>query len=68
MDITHEYTKKRCDFGKQPQFCEQGPEMCDNVPPNPAEFKNYILRNPVHQPTQNTTAFSQNRVNTIRYS
>ncbi|XP_022112334.2 dynein axonemal intermediate chain 2 isoform X1 [Pieris rapae] len=66
MEITFSYTKKRCEFGRQPLFCEQGPELCDSVPPNTAEHKHYILRNPVHQPTQNTPCFSEHHVNTIR--
>ncbi|CAK1550175.1 unnamed protein product [Leptosia nina] len=66
MEITYSYTKRRCDFGRQPLFCEQGPEMCDTIATNPAEHKHYILRNPVHQPTQNTPRFSENYVNTIR--
>ncbi|VVD01109.1 unnamed protein product [Leptidea sinapis] len=66
MDIAFTYNKKRFDFGKQPLFCEQGPEMCDTISTNVAEHKHYILRNPVHQPTQNTPVFSKNYVNTVR--
>ncbi|XP_063839163.1 dynein intermediate chain 3, ciliary-like [Ostrinia nubilalis] len=66
MEITYQYTKVRCSFGRQPLFCEQGPEMCDSVAANEKEQKLYILRNPVHQPTQNTPFFSENHVNTIR--
>ncbi|XP_052756761.1 dynein intermediate chain 3, ciliary-like [Galleria mellonella] len=66
MDITYQYTKKRYDFGRQPMFCEQGPEMCDSIATNVAEHKHYILRNPVHQLTQNTPAFSEHHVNTRR--
>ncbi|KAM3955366.1 LOW QUALITY PROTEIN: dynein intermediate chain 3, ciliary-like [Aphomia sociella] len=66
MDISYQYTKKRCDFGRQPMFCEQGPEMCDSIATNVSEHKHYILRNPVHQPTQNTPTFSEHHINTIR--
>jgi hypothetical protein len=66
MDITYQYTKLRCNFGRQVMFCEYGPEMCDSIPVNAAEQKLYILRNPVHQPTQNTPTFSQQHINTIR--
>lgn len=66
MEIAYSYTKRRCDFGRQPLFCEQGPELCDSVPAAAAEHRNYILRNPVHQATQNTPAFSEHRLNTIR--
>ncbi|XP_050361586.1 dynein axonemal intermediate chain 2-like [Nymphalis io] len=66
MEIAYSYTKRRCDFGRQPLFCEQGPELCDSIAVNVAEHKQYILRNPVHQPTQNTPSFSENHINTIR--
>ncbi|KAG6455160.1 dynein intermediate chain 3, ciliary [Manduca sexta] len=66
MDITYSYTLKRHEFGKQPLFCEQGPEMCDSIVANITEHRNYILRNPVHQPVQNAPVFSENHVNTER--
>lgn len=66
MDINYQYLKKRSDFGRQAMFCEQGPDMCDSVPTNAALHKLFILRNPVHQPTQNTPNFSQHEFNTIR--
>lgn len=66
MDLTYSYIKLRCNFGRQLMFCEQGPELCDSIPTNVAEHKNYILRNPVHQPTQNTPVFSAQEINTIR--
>ncbi|CAH0726408.1 unnamed protein product, partial [Brenthis ino] len=66
MEIAYPYTKRRCDFGRQALFCEQGPELCDSIASNVAEYKQYILRNPVHQPTQNTKSFSEHYVNTIR--
>lgn len=66
MEITYQYSKKRGAFGGQPLFCEQGPELCDSIPPAPAEHKQYILRNPVHQPTQHTPPYSQHQLNTIR--
>ncbi|XP_049885498.1 dynein axonemal intermediate chain 2-like [Pectinophora gossypiella] len=66
MDISFQYSKKRCEFGRQPLFCEQGPDMCDSIPTDIAEHKRYILRNPVHQLVQNTPAFSEMYINTIR--
>ncbi|XP_013189544.1 dynein intermediate chain 3, ciliary [Amyelois transitella] len=66
MELVYQYTKRRCDFGRQPLFCEQGPEMCDSIAVTPAEHKLYILRNPVHQATQNTPCFSEHHINTIR--
>ncbi|XP_026490548.2 dynein intermediate chain 3, ciliary-like [Vanessa tameamea] len=66
MEVAYSYTKRRCDFGRQPLFCEQGPELCDSIAVNVAEHKQYILRNPVHQPTQNTPSFSEDYINTIR--
>lgn len=64
--MQYEYLMKRAGFGKQPLFCEAGPEMADTIPPNPKEQKMYILRNPVHTQTQNTPVFSKNEANTIR--
>ncbi|KPJ08451.1 Dynein intermediate chain 2, axonemal [Papilio machaon] len=66
MDINYQYSKKRGDFGRQPLFCEQGPQLCDSIAPDLAERRRYILRNPVHQFTQNTPSFSQHTINTIR--
>ncbi|KOB62521.1 putative dynein intermediate chain 3, ciliary [Operophtera brumata] len=66
MEISYQYTKMRGNFGRQPQFCEQGPELCDSIPTALGEHKNYILRNPVHQLTQNTPCYSANEVNTLR--
>lgn len=66
MEISYQYTKMRRDFGRQPLFCEQGPELCDSIPTAIAEHKNYTLRNPVHQLTQNTPCFSSHEINTIR--
>lgn len=66
MDITHQYTKRRSAFGRQPQFCEQGPLLCDSIATHAPEHKNYMLRNPVHQPTQHTPRYSQHEINTIR--
>lgn len=67
MEINYQYTKVRANFGRQVMFCEQGPEMCDSVAANEKEQKLYILRNPVHQPTQNAPCFAKHAVNTIRY-
>lgn len=66
MDITCVYGKLRSQFGRQPLFCYQGPEMLDSVPMDPAEFKHYVLRNPVHTSTQHTPKFAQCEINTIR--
>ncbi|XP_072936986.1 dynein axonemal intermediate chain 2-like [Epargyreus clarus] len=66
MDITYQYTKVRCNFGRQPLFCEQGPALVDSVAPNVAEQRHYGLRNPVHQLTQHTPCYSEHYVNTIR--
>ncbi|KAJ0181520.1 hypothetical protein K1T71_002242 [Dendrolimus kikuchii] len=35
MDITYQYTKLRCNFGRQPLVCEQAPELCDSVGTRP---------------------------------
>ncbi|XP_026738422.1 dynein intermediate chain 2, axonemal-like isoform X2 [Trichoplusia ni] len=59
MDITCAYGKLRSQFGRQPLFCHQGPEMLDSVQMDPGEFKHYVLRNPVHTATQHTPKYSQ---------
>ncbi|KOB66868.1 putative dynein intermediate chain 3, ciliary, partial [Operophtera brumata] len=49
-----------------PCFCEQGPLLCDSIATTVAEHKQYILRNPVHQPTQHAPCYAKHKVNTIR--
>lgn len=66
MDISYQYNKLRSNFGRQPMFCEQGPELCDNIPLSVTEHKHYILRNPVHQPTQHAPRYWHNDINTVR--
>lgn len=65
--VNYQYTKLRRNFGRQAMFCEQGPELCDNIAVNTAEHRSYILRNPVHQFVQNTPNYSKSFINTIRY-
>lgn len=65
-DITYEYTRKRKHFGRQCLFEDHGPEVLINIPNNPAFYKNYILRNPVHVAIQNTGTMSEHWVNSVR--
>lgn len=65
--ITYSYLQKRSYLGKQPLYCEQGPEICDSIQPDDVEQKKYILRNPVHQLTQHTPSYSTHEMNTMRY-
>ncbi|XP_045536174.1 dynein axonemal intermediate chain 2 [Papilio machaon] len=65
-EITYEYTRKRKEFGKQTLFEDYGPEMCVSIPCNPSQYKNYILRNPVHVAVQNAPNMSENWVNSTR--
>lgn len=65
-ELTYEYTKRRREFGKQPLFEDYGPIMCCSIPSNPAVYKNYILRNPVHVGIQNTSVMSEHWVNSVR--
>ncbi|XP_045541589.1 dynein axonemal intermediate chain 2-like [Papilio machaon] len=65
-EITYEYTRKRKEFGKQTLFEDYGPEMCVSIPCNPSQYKNYILRNPVHVAVQNAPNMSENWVNLTR--
>ncbi|XP_045784511.1 dynein axonemal intermediate chain 2-like isoform X2 [Maniola jurtina] len=66
MDIVYTYTKKRSSFGRQPLFCEQGPELCDSLAAAPPLQRDYVLRNPVHQPAQHAPRYSEHVVNTVR--
>lgn len=65
-ELIYEYTKKRKQFGRQPLFEDHGPELTVNIPPNPAMYKNYILRNPVNVGIQNTGTMSEHWVNSVR--
>ncbi|XP_063363449.1 dynein intermediate chain 3, ciliary [Cydia amplana] len=65
-EIQYEYTKKRRDFGRQCLFEDYGPQVLVNIPNNPAHYKNYILRNPVHVAIQNTSSMSEHWVNSVR--
>lgn len=66
MEIVYTYTKLRSQFGRQPLFCEQGPELCDSIAPAPRDQRDYILRNPVHQHVQHASRCSEHAVNTVR--
>ncbi|XP_039764536.1 dynein intermediate chain 2, axonemal-like [Pararge aegeria] len=66
MEIMYAYSKKRGNFGRQPQFCEQGPELCDSVAAAPREQRHYALRNPVHRPAQHAPRYSEHFANTVR--
>ncbi|RVE54189.1 hypothetical protein evm_001016 [Chilo suppressalis] len=65
-DHTYEYTRRRKEFGKQTLFGDHGPEIRASIPSNPAIFKNYVLRNPVHSAVQHTKSFSEHWVNSER--
>ncbi|XP_050352076.1 dynein axonemal intermediate chain 2 [Nymphalis io] len=65
-EFTYEYTKRRKHFGRQTLFTDHGPELNINISPNPAMYKNYILRNPVNVSIQNTGTMSEHWVNSVR--
>ncbi|KAM3966307.1 LOW QUALITY PROTEIN: dynein axonemal intermediate chain 2 [Aphomia sociella] len=66
VEITYEYKRRRRDFGRQTLFSDHGPEVLVSIPNNPAFYKNYILRNPVHVGIQNTGTMSEHWVNSER--
>lgn len=66
MDIVYQYSKIRSNFGRQPIFCEQGPELSDSFVADKTEQRRYALRNPVHQAVQHGPCFALHNVNTIR--
>ncbi|XP_072947540.1 dynein axonemal intermediate chain 2 [Epargyreus clarus] len=66
IELTYEYSRKRKEFGRQTLFENHGPELIVNIPCNPAFYKNYVLRNPVHVAIQNTGTMSEHWVNSVR--
>ncbi|CAG9136387.1 unnamed protein product [Plutella xylostella] len=66
MDFRYGYIKSRRNMGRQPLFCEAGPDMIDTILPDTIIQKQFMLRNPIHQATQNTPSLSSHEVNTER--
>ncbi|XP_013190497.2 dynein intermediate chain 3, ciliary [Amyelois transitella] len=65
-ELVYEYKKRRKEFGKQLLLEDHGPEILATIPCNPALYKDYILRNPVHVGIQNTGTMSEHWVNSER--
>ncbi|XP_022829905.1 dynein intermediate chain 3, ciliary isoform X2 [Spodoptera litura] len=66
VELVYEYKKRRKEFGRQTLFEDHGPEMIVSIPNNPAQYPDYILRNPVHCAIQNTGTMSEHWVNSVR--
>ena len=66
MDLHYMYTAQRSELGKQPMYCFTAAQLVDSIVPDMVEARKYILRNPVHQPTQHTAPISQQTINTER--
>ncbi|KAK2575145.1 hypothetical protein KPH14_008862 [Odynerus spinipes] len=52
MDIRYVYVKTRADFGKQCIFDVCGPNLDEEIKPNPQEMRNFIVKSPCHVGTQ----------------
>ncbi|CAG9087823.1 unnamed protein product [Plutella xylostella] len=65
-EITYEYTKRRREFGKQLLFEDTTPELVVSIPCNPALYKNYVMRNPIHAEVQNAPVMAEHWVNSVR--
>ena len=66
MALTQQYIKLRSSFGRQPMFSVTRVDMLDSIPHDKHEWRQYILRNPVHTITQHTPNYSHREINTIR--
>ncbi|KAG7210503.1 hypothetical protein KM043_012024 [Ampulex compressa] len=54
MEIKNVYVKTRAEFGKQCIFDTWGPNMDEEIRPNPEEMKDYILRTHCHVGAQHS--------------
>ena len=66
MEIQHEYTKKRSEFGRQCIFSDRAAEIVLDIAPNPADLNNYIERSPCEIGIQCAKEMSEHYVNTER--
>ena len=47
MEIVHVYTKKRSEFGRQPQFTDNRVELTSGIEPKESFRNDFIDKNPV---------------------
>ncbi|KAL2712841.1 hypothetical protein V1478_017432 [Vespula squamosa] len=64
MDIKYVYVKSRSEFGKQCIFDICGPNLDEEIKPNPQEMRNYILKSQCHLSTQYTKQIASHEIQT----
>ncbi|KAI4497873.1 hypothetical protein M0802_006989 [Mischocyttarus mexicanus] len=64
MDIKYVYVKTRSEFGKQCIFDICGPNLDEEIKPNPQEMRNYIVKSPCHVGTQYTKQIALHEIQT----
>ncbi|XP_076293039.1 dynein axonemal intermediate chain 2-like [Lasioglossum baleicum] len=65
MEIKKVYVKKRLEFGKQCTWSESYPTLDVDIPPNPSELQQYILRTECHVGLQKSTQLAAHEAQTI---
>lgn len=65
MDIKYVYVKTRSEFGKQCIFDICGPNLDEEIKPNPQEMRNYIVKSQCHVNTQYTKQIALHEVRSI---
>lgn len=64
MEVYHQYIKLRRNFGRFPQFTDEGAEMLADVRPNEEHAQEYVERNPVISVSQCIPEVSEHEANT----
>nr|XP_057917393.1 dynein axonemal intermediate chain 2-like [Doryrhamphus excisus] len=67
MEIVHEYTKPRRDFGRQCLFSDRSAELLADVPPDPNLVLQFIPKSSRVQALQCSRDMSEHQVNTERF-
>ena len=65
MEITHVYTKKRSEFGRQCIFSDRNAEVVADIPPIPQLRDDFIDRNPCDLALQCSSDYSEHEVHYI---
>ncbi|XP_054614030.1 dynein axonemal intermediate chain 2-like isoform X1 [Dunckerocampus dactyliophorus] len=67
MEIVHEYTKPRRDFGRQCLFSDRSAELLADVPPDPNLAQQFMPKSSRVQALQCSRDMSEHQVNTERF-
>ncbi|XP_076657429.1 dynein axonemal intermediate chain 2 [Halictus rubicundus] len=65
MEVKRVFVKKRFEFGKQCLLFACEPTLDVDIPPNPAEMRNYITRSQCHVGPQKSTQLAAHEAQTI---